>query len=54
VSELNQKIYVQIEEWRQRPIEKRFVYVQCDQFLNHLGCLDCPVLVLANRRFEEC
>jgi len=25
VSELNQKIYAQIEEWRQRRIEKRFV-----------------------------
>ena len=30
VSELNQKIYVQIEEWRQRRIEKRFVYVYLD------------------------
>jgi transposase-like protein len=30
VSELNQKIYAQIEEWRQRPIEKRFVYVYLD------------------------
>lgn len=30
VSELNQKIYAQIEEWRQRRIEKRFVYVYLD------------------------
>ena len=30
VSELNQKIYAQIEEWRQRPIEQRFVYVYLD------------------------
>jgi putative transposase len=30
VSELNQKIYAQIEEWRQRPIEKRFAYVYLD------------------------
>ncbi len=30
VSELNQKIYAQIEEWRQRRIEKRFVYVYWD------------------------
>jgi transposase-like protein len=30
VSELNQRIYAQIEEWRQRPIEKRFPYVYLD------------------------
>ncbi len=30
VSELNQKIYAQIEEWRQRRIEQRFVYVYLD------------------------
>ncbi len=30
VSELNQKIYAQIEEWRQRPIEQRFVYIYLD------------------------
>jgi transposase-like protein len=30
VSELNQKIYAQIEEWRQRRIEMRFVYVYLD------------------------
>jgi len=32
VSELNQKIYAQIEEWRQRRIEMRFVYVYLDGF----------------------
>jgi putative transposase len=30
VSELNQKIYGQIEQWRQRPIEKSFAYVYLD------------------------
>ena len=30
VSELNQKIYQQIESWRQRPIEGRFPYVYLD------------------------
>ena len=30
VCELNQKIYAQIEKWRQRQIEKRFVYVYLD------------------------
>lgn len=30
VSELNQKIYKRIEEWRQRPIEGRFPYVYID------------------------
>lgn len=30
VSELNQRIYEQIEKWRQRPIEQRFVYVYLD------------------------
>src|SRR5262249_29215170 len=30
VSELNQKIYARIEEWRQRPIKKEFRYVYVD------------------------
>ena len=30
MSELNQKIYKRIEEWRQRPIEGRFPYVYID------------------------
>src|SRR5262249_8749508 len=30
VSELNQKIYARIEEWRQRPIEKEYRYVYVD------------------------